>query len=102
MTRAPHTGAGRLPPDWVRIYKDYRLGVYSIRHIARLQGISEGAIRKRAKREGWKRDLGPVVRQMARELLLKQDAEEAQARGLLKGSDGTQSTQSTHCPMCGR
>src|SRR5882724_3871416 len=67
--------AGRLPPDWVQIYKDYRLGVLSIRHIARSRDITEGAIRKRAKREGWERDLGDIVRRLAREMLLKEDAE---------------------------
>ena len=85
--------AGRLPPDWTRIYKDYRLGVYSIRHIARMQGLSEGAIRKRAKREGWKRDYGDEVRRLAREMLLKEDAEEARAWGLVNNLSGAHGTQ---------
>jgi len=82
-----------LPPDWVQIYKDYRLGVLSIRHIARSRDITEGAIRKRAKREGWERDLGDIVRRLAREMLLKEDAEEARVRALVKNPAGTQSTR---------
>ena len=36
-------------PDWEAIETAYRAGVMSLREIASLHGISEGAIRKRAK-----------------------------------------------------
>mgnify|MGYP001581759619 CR=1 FL=1 len=44
-------------PQWERIELDYRAGIKSLRQIAAEQGISEGAIRKRAKRDDWSRDL---------------------------------------------
>ena len=49
---APKSGA-----DWERIELDYRAGVKSLREIASEHGITEGAIRKRARRDGWERDL---------------------------------------------
>jgi hypothetical protein len=40
-------------PDWAAIEKDYRAGTRKIREIARWFSISDTAIRKRAKAEGW-------------------------------------------------
>jgi len=42
-------------PDWERIEAGYRAGVMSLRELATLHGITEGAIRKRAKRDEWER-----------------------------------------------
>lgn len=48
----------RTTPDWERIEGDYRAGLLSLREIAAKDGnVTEGAIRKRAKRDGWERDL---------------------------------------------
>ncbi|MEG0939710.1 MAG: GIY-YIG nuclease family protein [Comamonas sp.] len=51
--------------DWGRIKSDYRAEVKSQREIAREYTLTEGAIRKRAKRDGWTRahapELQPVV-----------------------------------------
>lgn len=44
-------------PDWERIEQDYRAGVLSIREIAGQHGITDGAIRKRAKAQDWERDI---------------------------------------------
>ena len=53
---------GKAAPDWERIELDYRAGIKSLRQIADEGGITEGAIRKRAKRDAWERDLsGPSV-----------------------------------------
>lgn len=41
--------------DWAAIEKDYRAGTQSIREIAAWYQISDTAIRKRAKAEGWER-----------------------------------------------
>jgi hypothetical protein len=38
--------------DWELIERDYRAGVLSVREVAASQGITHGAINKRAKREG--------------------------------------------------
>jgi len=42
-------------PQWECIELNYRAGIKSLRQIAGEQGISEGAIRKRAKRDDWSR-----------------------------------------------
>lgn len=49
--------------DWESIEKEYRAGQLSLRAIASAHGVSDTAIRKRAKRDGWKRDLTRDVRQ---------------------------------------
>ena len=43
--------------DWSGIQALYRTGQLSVRAIARQYGISEGHIRKQAKKQGWTRDL---------------------------------------------
>jgi hypothetical protein len=43
------------PIDWTEIERDYRLGSMSVREMARWYGITEGAIRKKAKAGGWTR-----------------------------------------------
>lgn len=58
--------------DWERIETDYRAGVKSLREIAGEHGISEGAIRKRAKRDGWTRDLADKIQQRAEDLVRTQ------------------------------
>ncbi len=59
-------------PDWERIEADYRAGVLSIREIGAHQGISHVAIQKRAKREGWERDLSAKIKAKADALVTKQ------------------------------
>ena len=51
--------------DWERIEGDYRAGLLSVREIAAAQGISHVAIAKRAKRDGWERDLGAKIKAKA-------------------------------------
>ena len=48
--------------DWAHAERLYREGELSIREIARREGVSEGAVRKRAKAQGWKRDSATPVR----------------------------------------
>ncbi|HAF1584281.1 TPA: hypothetical protein G8M18_001942 [Salmonella enterica] len=45
----------------------------SLREIASHHGISEGAIRKRAKRADWSRDLNARIQQKADDLVRKQE-----------------------------
>ena len=52
---------------------DYRAGVMSLREIASVASISEGAIRKRAKRDGWSRDLSAKVASRADDLVRKSE-----------------------------
>lgn len=57
--------------DWERIEIDYRAGIMSLREIAGPFGITEGAVRKRAKRDGWERDLESRIRARADALVRK-------------------------------
>lgn len=70
-TRTPSTPDKPAAPDWERIELDYRAGVKPLRQIAEEQGISEGAIRKRAKRDGWTRDLSKRIQAKADDLVRK-------------------------------
>lgn len=56
----------RRPIDWERIEQEYRAGQLSVREIARSAGITDTAIRKRAKEFGWSRDLTEEVRRAVR------------------------------------
>lgn len=44
------------PTDWEAVQELYRVGVASLRAIAAQHNCTEGAIRKRAKKESWPRD----------------------------------------------
>lgn len=63
--------------DWERVEGDYRAGQLSLREIGSLHGLTEGAIRKRAKRDDWTRDLEAKVRAKAEDLVRKQAVREA-------------------------
>lgn len=60
-------------PDWEAIESAYRAGLMSLREIASQHGISEGAIRKRAKRDDWSRDLSAKIQQKSDDLVRKQE-----------------------------
>lgn len=60
-------------PDWEAIESAYRAGLLSLREIASQHGISEGAIRKRAKRNDWARDLEAKIKSRADDLVRKQE-----------------------------
>jgi len=63
----------KAAPDWERIEADYRAGVLSVREIAASQGISHTAIQKKAKTEGWERDLGAKIQAKADRLVAKRE-----------------------------
>lgn len=66
------TGMEKKAPDWEKIELDYRAGIKTLREIAADHGISHGAINKRAKRDGWSRDLSAKIAAKADELVSKQ------------------------------
>lgn len=74
---APAKGEGaalkkeRKIVDWEAIEREYRAGQLSVREIARSYGVTDTAIRKRAKQEGWTRDLTEKVRQAAKEAVVR-------------------------------
>ena len=63
--------------DWEKIEGQYRAGFMSLRDIAAEHGITEGAIRKRAKRDGWERDLTSRIQAEAESKVAKVAAREA-------------------------
>jgi hypothetical protein len=72
---ATSTGKAPTPPkpqvDWERIELDYRAAIKTLRQIADEHGISHGAINKRAKRDGWERDLTEKIQAKADALVSK-------------------------------
>lgn len=76
-------GNKREAIDWAGIEVDYRAGVMSDRLIGKKYGVSHTAIQKRAKAEGWTRDLKARIRQKAEEKV----ASAAVAKKVASGSD---------------
>lgn len=65
-------GKGKAAVDWERIEADYRAGILSLREIASANGnVTEGAIRKRAKRDDWSRDIANKIKARADDLVRK-------------------------------
>lgn len=58
--------------DWASVERHYRAGVMVLRDIASEYGVTEGSVRKRAKRDNWVRDLGAKIQSRAAELVRKQ------------------------------
>lgn len=58
--------------DWERIEADYRVGTRSLREIATEHKITEGAVRKRAKRDAWERNLKAKVQARSDALVRKE------------------------------
>ena len=66
-------GAAKATPDWEMIEQSYRTGLMSIREMAHLAGVTEGAIRKRAKSRGWERDVSAKITAKADALVRRQE-----------------------------
>lgn len=60
-------------PDWEAIESAYRAGLMSTREIASQHGITHTAINKRAKKEGWERDLKAKIKAKAESLVSKRE-----------------------------
>jgi hypothetical protein len=61
----------RKQVDWDLVERDYRAGLKTLRQIGEEHGITEGAIRKRAKRDQWSRDLESRIQEKAAEKVRK-------------------------------
>ena len=57
--------------DWEKIELDYRAGIKTLRQIADEHGITHVSINKRAKRDGWVRDLSAKIKAKADDLVTK-------------------------------
>lgn len=64
--------------DWESIERAFRAGALSIRTIADRHGVSDTAIRKRAKAGGWERDLSEQVRKEVRNKLVRGEVRDDQ------------------------
>lgn len=62
----------KAPTDWERIEADYRAGILSTREMAGAHGVSHTAINKRAKAQGWTRDLKAKIKAKADALVSRQ------------------------------
>lgn len=58
-------------PDWEAIERAYRAGSLSVRAIGDAQGVNHATILKRAKKEGWSRDLTEQVRAATKQKVTK-------------------------------
>jgi hypothetical protein len=58
-------------PDWEAIERAYRAGSLSVRAIGDAQGVNHATILKRAKKEGWARDLTEQVRAATKQKVTK-------------------------------
>jgi hypothetical protein len=59
--------------DWQAVERSYRVGVMSLREMGTAHNVAESAIRKRAKRDAWTRDLRAKIQAKADELVRKQE-----------------------------
>jgi hypothetical protein len=73
--------------DWELIERDFRAGLKSLREIGAEHGITEGAVRKKAKANGWTRDLSAKIQQKAADIVRREEVRKEQVR-----SGGTQLT----------
>jgi len=55
----------KAPVQWDLVEVDYRAGILSLRVIGAKYGVSDAGILKKAKKEGWTRDLGAKIREKA-------------------------------------
>lgn len=72
MEETPGRKQARSSADWVIVERDYRAGIRPLRDIAADHGITEASIRKRAKRDGWSRDLTGRIQAKAEEKVRKE------------------------------
>lgn len=63
--------SARKAVDWEAVERDYRAGLKSLREIGIGHGVTHGAIRKRAGRDGWDRDLSARIKAKAESLVSK-------------------------------
>ena len=60
---APEKPALRQPIDWEAVCRDFRAGMLSVREVGTLYHVSHVSIIRKARKEGWTRDLTKRVRE---------------------------------------
>lgn len=71
MPTKPAAAAKKPRVDWEAVERDYRAGVMSLREIGTAHGVSNVAVLKHAKRDGWERDLSAKIKARADALVSK-------------------------------
>jgi hypothetical protein len=59
--------------DWEKVEVDYRCGIKSLRTMAQEHECAESAIRKRATKENWPRDLAAKIKAKSEQLVRKEE-----------------------------
>lgn len=77
-------GAPRKPIDWEAIEREFRAGQLSVREIARRFSVTDTAIRLKAKRECWPRDLSERVREEVRSELVRSELRSESSREAIR------------------
>lgn len=72
--------AEKKPTDWEAIEREYRAGQLSVSEIGRQHGVSHTAINKKAKAQGWTRNLAARVREEVSAKLVSDGVSAANAR----------------------
>ena len=72
--------------DWEKVEFDYRAGILSLREIGAKYGCSDTAVRKKAKREAWERDLSAKIESKVRAELVRAEVR-AEVRAASKASE---------------
>lgn len=62
----------KIEIDWLAVEADYRPGILSNRDIARKHGCTEGGVRKKAKKEGWVKDLSAKIESKADDIVRRE------------------------------
>jgi hypothetical protein len=76
------SATARKEVDWENVERHYRAGLLSIRQLGKQFGVSAPAILKKAKKEGWTRDLTTKVREAVNTQLVNAEvnAEDAETK----------------------
>jgi len=76
------SATARNEVDWENVERHYRAGLLSIRQLGKQSGVSAPAILKKAKKEGWTRDLTTKVREAVNTQLVNAEvnAEDAETK----------------------
>jgi len=64
--------------DWESVLRDYRTGKFTLRELEAKHGVSYAQISRKAKAEGWTKDLKDVIRHATNVALLQETVTKAQ------------------------
>lgn len=76
----------RKPTDWEAIEREYRAGQLSVSEIGRQHGVSHTAINKKAKAQGWTRNLAAKVKEAVSARLVSDGVSSSNARETIEAA----------------